>query len=159
TNLVPGLLVGAINGSSALTYLRGVGNVAATSLQDPAVTYNFDGVYIAHPTSTGGLYYDLERVEVLKGPQGTLYGRNATGGAINILPRRPQLREQEGELLAEYGNHDTQQFTGWYNLPIGDHAALRVAGQRVAHDSYMKDGTDDQDDRAGRLAFRFDVTD
>jgi iron complex outermembrane recepter protein len=159
TNLVPGLMIGAINGTSALTYLRGVGNAAATSLQDPAVTFNFDGVYIAHPTSTGGLYYDLERVEVVKGPQGTLYGRNATGGAINILPRHPQLREQDGELSAEYGNHNGQQFTGWYNMPLGDRAAVRVAGQRVAHDSYMKDGTDDQDDRAGRVAFRFDPTD
>jgi hypothetical protein len=159
TNLVPGLMIGAINGGSALTYLRGVGNAAATSLQDPAVTFNFDGVYIAHPTSTGGLYYDLERVEVLKGPQGTLYGRNATGGAINILPRHPQLREQDGELSAEYGNHNGRQLTGWYNMPLGDRAAVRVAGQGVAHDSYMKDGTDDQDDRAGRVAFRFDPTD
>src|SRR5262245_23996838 len=159
TNLVPGLLIGAINGSSALTYMRGVGNVAATPLQDPGVTFNFDGVYIARPTSTGGLYYDLERVEVLKGPQGTLYGRNATGGAINILPRRPQLRVRSGEISAEYGNRDNLQFTGWYNAPIGDRAALRIAGQRVAHSAYMKDGTDDQDDRAGRVAFRFDASD
>ena len=159
TNLVPGLMIGAINGSSALTYLRGVGNAAATSLQDPAVTFNFDGVYIAHPTSTGGLYYDLERVEVLKGPQGTLYGRNATGGAINVLPRHPQLRVQDGELSAEYGSHNGRQLMGWYNMPLGDRAAVRVAGQGVAHDSYMKDGTDDQDDRAGRVAFRLDPTD
>ena len=159
TYLVPGLLIGSLNGASALTYLRGVGNLAATALQDPALTFNFDGVYIARPTSTGGLFYDLERVEVLKGPQGTLYGRNATGGAINILPRRPQLREQSGEVSVEYGNHANQQFTGWYNAPLGERAAIRVAGQRVSHNSYMKDGTDDQDDKAGRLALRFDPSD
>src|SRR5262245_26846105 len=105
TNLVPGLLVGSLNGASAMTYLRGVGNLAASSSQDPTVTFNFDGVYIARPTATGGLFYDLERVEVLKGPQGTLYGRNATGGAVNILPRRPQLRDRGGEVIAEAGNH------------------------------------------------------
>jgi len=159
TNLVPGLHVGSLNGGSAMTYLRGVGNFAGTSMQDPTVTFNFDGVYIARPTSTGGLFYDIERVEVLKGPQGTLYGRNATGGAINILPRRPQLREKSGEIAVAYGQYDNQRVEGWFNAPLGDRAALRAAGQRAYHSAYMKDGTDDQDDWAGRLALRFDASD
>src|SRR5207344_1398404 len=83
----------------------------------------------------------------------------ATGGAINLLPRRPKLRERGGEVFAEYGNRNNQQFTGSYNESLGEREAIRVAGQRVSHSSYMKDGTDDQDDWAGRFALRFDASD
>ncbi len=159
TYLTPGLQVGSLVGSSAMLYMRGVGNFGGTSLQDPTVTFNFDGVYIARQTATGGMFYDLERVEVLKGPQGTLYGRNATGGAVNIVPRRPALGELGGELSAEYGESNTLRADGAFNVPLGERAAIRVAGQRVRHDPFMKDGTDDQNDWAGRLSFRYDISD
>jgi iron complex outermembrane receptor protein len=159
TALVPGLLVGTLNGGSAMTYMRGVGNLAAASTQDPTVTFNFDGVYIARPTSTGGLFYDLERVEVLKGPQGTLYGRNATGGAVNILPRRPKLQTRAGEVAVGYGQYNNVNVEGWLNAPLGERAAVRVAAQRVQHGAYMKDGTDDQADWAARLSVRFEPSD
>jgi iron complex outermembrane receptor protein len=158
TYLVPGLQIGSLAGG-VLIFLRGVGNFAGTSLQDPTVTFNFDGVYIARQTATGGLFYDLERVEVLKGPQGTLYGRNATGGAVNILPRRPVLGVFTGEMAAEYGQYNTVRVDGALNLPIGERAGVRVAGQHASHSAYMTDGTDDQNDWAGRLSFRYDVND
>ena len=63
---------------------------------DPAVAFNYDGVYVGRPSSTTGVFYDLDRVEVLKGPQGTLYGRNATGGAINVMPAQPKIGELGG---------------------------------------------------------------
>ncbi len=157
TYLVPGLQVGSLVGSSAMLYLRGVGNHAGNSLQDPTVTFNFDGVYIARPTATGGLFYDLERVEILKGPQGTLYGRNATGGAVNILPRRPELHLVSTEFAAEYGGYAAIKMDAAVNAPVGNRAAVRLAGQRVVHGAYMTDGTDDQDDRAARFSFRFDA--
>ena len=157
--LTPGLQVGSLEGGAAIGYMRGVGDFAGNSLQDAAVTFNFDGVYIARPTATSGLFYDLERVEVLKGPQGTLYGRNATGGAINILPRRPVLGVYSGEASAEYGENNTVHMSGALNAPLGDRAAIRIAGQRAGHDAYMKDGTDDQSDWAGRASLRYDVTD
>jgi len=156
TFAVPGLQIGELNGGAAMLYMRGVGNVAAASFQDPTVTFNYDGVYLARPTAASGLFYDLERVEVLKGPQGTLYGRNATGGAINILPRRPMLKTVAGEVAAAYGQYDNQNVEGWFNAPLGDRAAVRVAGQRLGHSAYMKDGTDDRNDWAARAALRFD---
>ena len=159
TYVAPGLQVGSIAGGSALLYMRGVGNFAGNSLQDPTVTFNFDGVYIARPTATGGLFYDLERVEVLKGPQGTLYGRNATGGAVNILPHRPVLGMFNGEMAAEYGENNTLRAEGAVNIPVGERAALRAAGQHARHSAYMTDGTDDQNDWAGRLSFRYDIND
>ena len=158
TYAVPGLQIGELNGGAAMLYMRGVGNVAAASFQDPTVTFNYDGVYLARPTAAGGLFYDLERVEVLKGPQGLLYGRNATGGAINILPRRPALKTVAGEVTAAYGQYDNQHVDGWFNAPLGDRAAVRVAGQRLGHSAYMKDGTDDQNDWAARAALRFDAS-
>jgi iron complex outermembrane receptor protein len=159
TYLVPGLQVGALGAASPMLYMRGVGNFAGNSLQDPTMTFNFDGVYIGRPAVTGGMFYDLERVEVLKGPQGTLYGRNATGGAINILPRLPVRNEFTGELAAEYGEHNTVRVDGWLNAPLGDRAAMRVAGQHLRHDAYLNDGTDDQADWAGRLTLLVDVSD
>jgi iron complex outermembrane receptor protein len=156
--LTPGLQIGSLEGGAAIGYIRGVGDFAGNSLQDAAVTFNLDGVYIARPTATSGLFYDLERVEVLKGPQGTLYGRNATGGAINIVPRHPALGVYSGEASAEYGERNTVRMSGALNAPLGDRAAIRIAGQRAGHDAYMTDGTDDQSDWAGRASFRYDVT-
>jgi iron complex outermembrane receptor protein len=65
-----------------LIFIRGVGNFTVVATSDPAVAFNYDGVYVGRPTSTTGVFYDLQRVEILKGPQGILYGRNATGGVL-----------------------------------------------------------------------------
>ena len=86
--LVPGLAIGQ-GGPSNQIYLRGVGSYGTNAFADPAVAFNVDGIYYARIGALGGNFYDLARLEVLKGPQGTLYGRNATGGALNLIPNRP----------------------------------------------------------------------
>lgn len=159
TNLIPALSVSNAAGPYALYYLRGVGNFNANALSDSAVAVNLDGVFLARPSSTSGLYYDLARVEVLKGPQGTLYGRNATGGAVNIITQRPMLNEFSGNMSASYGNYNAVQVGGALNAPLGPDAAVRVAGQYINHDAYMSDGTSDQDDIAGRIQLRWEPTD
>jgi iron complex outermembrane receptor protein len=92
-----GRLVPAVTIEPASTgnimFLRGVGNFTVVPTSDPAIAFNYDGVYVGRPTSTTGSFFDLQRIEVLKGPQGTLYGRNATGGALNVVPARPKYGE------------------------------------------------------------------
>jgi iron complex outermembrane recepter protein len=159
TNLVPSLQIAKAAGPYALFYLRGVGNFNANALSDSAIAFNVDGVFVARPSSTGGVLYDIDRIEVLKGPQGTLYGRNATGGAINIITRKPELGHFGGDASVSYGNYDAIQFNGALNAPLGERAAIRVAGQYVKHDGYMTDGSSDQDDLAVRAQLKFEPSD
>jgi len=154
TAQIPSLQVADDTGPYSIFYVRGVGNFAANGLSDAALAFNFDGVTVSR-SGTSGFFYDLERVEVLKGPQGTLYGRNATGGAINVLSKQPVLGEFGADASLEYGNYSTVRVDGMVNLPLTQTAATRVAAFHVKHDGYMQDGTDDQDDSGGRLSFRF----
>lgn len=141
-----------------LVFIRGVGNFTLTPNSDPATAFNYDGVYVGRPTGTNGVFFDLDRVEVLKGPQGTLYGRNATGGAINIIPTQPRLGEFSGYGSVSYGNYDTLTAEGAINLPLGDRGALRVSGSRARHDGYLRDGTNDQDDWSVRVQMKAELT-
>lgn len=159
TAIVPSLQIAVAAGPYSIFYLRGVGNFNGNSLSDSAVAINYNDVFIARPSATAGFFYDLERVEVVKGPQGMLYGRNATGGAINILPATPELGALTASLNGEYGNYDTVRLDGAINAPLGDNAAVRLAANYVKHDGYLSDGTDDQDDLGARLSFRFQPTD
>ena len=149
-NVVPGLSV-STGGSAVSTYLRGVGNYATDASAESAIAYSINnGVYIARPSGIGSIFFDLERVEVLKGPQGTLYGRNATGGAINLITRQP-TQEFSGDVSVDVGNYDLHRFTGAVSGGVTDTLALRFAGQYTKHDGYLTDGYDDEDSRAGRL--------
>lgn len=141
-----------------LIFLRGVGNLTTTPNSDPAIAFNYDGVYVGRPTSTNGLFFDLDRVEVLKGPQGTLYGRNATGGAINVIPMQPRFGEFSGYLTGTYGNYDTGTIEGAINAPMGDDGAVRVSGALQRHDGYLADGTNDQKTKSLRVQMKGELT-
>ena len=156
--VVPALVTTANGGPNTSFFLRGVGNTTVNSYSDPAISFNYDGVYIGRPNSTQGFFYDLERVEVLKGPQGTLYGRNATGGAINVIPARPRLGQTGGEASLSYGNYDAIQGRAAFNVGLGENAALRVAGAVNKRDGYLSDGTSDQDEFAVRAQLLVELT-
>lgn len=153
--LVPALSIQPSGGSSTSFFLRGVGTQAGNSFAENAVSFNFNGVFVGRPTAPAGAFYDLQRVEVVKGPQGTLYGRNATGGAINVLPMRPKLGELSGNVTLEYGNYDAKKGSGALNLPIGENLALRVATQIVDRDGYLSDNYDDERGEAARASLLF----
>ena len=149
--LVPALQVQPSGGTTSF-FLRGVGTQSGNSFAENAVAFNFNGVFVARPTAPAGAFYDLQRVEVVKGPQGTLYGRNATGGAINVLPNRPELDEFSGNILLEYGNYDAKKVSGALNLPVSEGVALRLASQIVDRDGYLSDGYDDEKGEAVRAS-------
>ncbi len=159
SRLVPAVQISPAGGSATFVFLRGVGNFAFSGYTDPAIAFNYDGVYIGRATATLGLIYDLDRIEVLKGPQGTLYGRNATSGALNVIPARPKLGETSGSLTASYGNYNALNFQGAVNLALGDASSIRIAGARSRHDGYLSDGTSDEDLKALRLQALVNLTD
>jgi iron complex outermembrane recepter protein len=159
-NLVPALTITPAAGSRSSFFMRGVGNFTANPTFDSAIAVNYDGVYIGRPGSTRGLFYDLQRVEVLEGPQGTLYGRNATGGAINIIPAKPVAGQSSAEATASYGNYAAVNVQGAANLPVASDGAVRIAGSIAKHDGYLTDGTSDEDTKAARaqLLYNFSPT-
>jgi len=125
---------GTDNGASALR-IRGIpSNVgvggATVSVPSSAAVY-VDGI----SEGTGGSY-DIDRVELLRGPQGTLYGRSATSGVVAVHTRNPELGQFGGNLSAEFGNFGLQHYSGAVNLPLGDKVALRVSGNRYLRDGY-----------------------
>lgn len=153
TRVVPALQVAPASSFTQI-YLRGVGTFGANAFAEQGVAFNLDGVYLSRPAAPAGLFYDLERVEVLKGPQGTLYGRNATGGAVNVITAKPKIGETSGYINAEYGNYDAIKGSAALNLSLGERVALRVAGQYVNRDGYYSDGYDDEDSQAIRVQLR-----
>jgi iron complex outermembrane receptor protein len=100
-------------------------------------------------------FYDIQRVEVLKGPQGTLYGRNATGGAINIITNKPG-KEFAGGVNLELGDYDLFKANGFVNVPVSDSFALRLAAQRTQRNGYLDDGYNDEESNSVRLSALFD---
>lgn len=139
-NLAPGLNIVQNTIFNQIT-VRGVGSHdGAAELSDQAVTIGIDGEYINRPVALNAAMFDLERVEVLKGPQGTLYGRNATAGAVNIIAQKPTNRT-EVDLSAGLGNYGAVKLNGVANLPLGKIAAIRAAAMLSKHDGY-RDGGD-----------------
>ncbi len=155
--LVPALTIESVGPSTAL-FIRGVGNFSVSVTSDPAVAFNIDGVYVGRHTATTGSFFDLDRIEVLKGPQGTLYGRNATAGAINILPTQPKLGQFSGFGTLSYGNYNNLVFEGALNVPLGEDGAIRVAGVVSDRSGYNLDGTSDDKSHAVRVQIKEKLT-
>ncbi len=125
------------DGISAI-YIRGVGTGYSGPGLEGSVAVYLDDVYLQTQTSSYQATVDVAQVQVLKGPQGTLYGRNATGGAIVIETRDPSLEETEGYVKAGYGDLDWTRGEGVLNLPLGDTFALRFAGFYEQRDGYVE---------------------
>lgn len=142
TTRVPSLRFGAgVTGGENVITLRGIGSQNTTAGGDSPVAYNLDGVYLARTTSVDPEFFDVNRIEVLRGPQGTLYGRNSVGGSVNVITNHPTAT-LGGHLDAMAGNYAAQTYRGWANVPIIDHGdqqvLARVAVVRAEHDPYQK---------------------
>ena len=124
--LAPGLTVAKNEGFKTVVSIRGVGNETnQNAIAAPSVAYHMDGIFIASPFSLQTDFIDVERIEVLRGPQGTLFGQNSTGGAINVISKAPTTAELEGKTDITVGNYGLTKTRGSINLPISDSVATR----------------------------------
>ena len=164
-NFIPNVSVGTAFGSgdqNATFSIRGAGQFRNTTFFDRGVGLYIDDVY--YPRNSGAILriLDVERVEVLRGPQGTLFGRNNTGGAIRYISQKP---EQEFNADAELtgGDYGRVDLKGHVNVPLGDRAAFRLTGADFSRDGYIKGQNGqvkgDVDITAVRAQFRFQPTD
>lgn len=121
-----------------LLTMRGIGNDGAKTEQaDPEVSVYVDGVYSPRAEGATALLYDMDRVEVMRGPQGTLWGRNSTAGAVNMITAKPKLGTREGSAELTIGNYNRTGNRFMYNIPLGEEFALRVAYAAESHDGYV----------------------
>ncbi|MEG3124230.1 TonB-dependent receptor [Sphingomonas sp. GB1N7] len=116
--------------------IRGIGTKAVSVTTDPAVAVSYNNAPLIRNRLFEQEYLDVERVEVLRGPQGTLYGRNATAGVVNQITAKPSFAKFDGELRGEVGNYDTRRLRGFVNIPITDTIAVRVAGATTRRNGF-----------------------
>lgn len=118
--------------------VRGIGTQVISATTDPGVAVSFNNTTLIVNRLFEQEYLDIERVEVLRGPQGTLYGRNATAGVVNVISAKPKFGEAFGELKLEFGNYSAQRYRGHLNTPLlnRDDLALRVAFSKTMRDGY-----------------------
>jgi len=125
-----GVQAAIASGSRTTFQIRGIGAVDHQALTPTATAFYIDGVFMATNVQSSPLLFDLERVEILKGPQGSLYGRNASAGSIHFISARPS-EEVEGYVTAGLGNHDRSDIKGAFNTPLTDKLSLRLSGRRL----------------------------
>jgi len=145
---VPNMLMSKEQFSGASVTLRGVGNLAVGSASSGGTGNLFNGVYLNNGRIFEMEFYDAERIEVLRGPQGTLYGRNTTAGVINFITRKPE-DEFGGNVVVEAGNYDYAKVKGALNIPLSDSIAQRFAVFYTERNGYV-DNRYNGDDIDGR---------
>lgn len=138
--------------------IRGISNSDTTDKGDPSTAFMLDGIYIARPAGQSGNFLDIDRIEVLRGPQGTLYGRNTTAGLVNVISNAPTDRF-EGALGFETGTYHRRKIDALLNVPVNDMLSLRAAVSKLQHDPYLNNGQGtllragmDQDDVDARVS-------
>ena len=142
-NLVPNMQVGLSPSDSGVSIaIRGITSNNFTELGDPTVGIHFDGIYSPRPQGGLALLFDVERIDIMRGPQGTLFGRNSTAGTINIINARPQFDEFGGSVELEAGNYSTHAFRGWLNIPATENLAFRAAFMVQEADTYLNQELD-----------------
>ena len=126
--IAPGVNIAKNEGFKTVITIRGVGNEAnQNAIANPSVSYHLDGIYVASPFALQTDFLDLERIEVLRGPQGTLFGQNSTGGAINVITQAPTVDDTFGKADLTVGDYGLVKARAAYNLPLSDTLAVRAS--------------------------------
>ncbi|MDO1528958.1 TonB-dependent receptor [Fulvimonas sp. R45] len=136
--VTPNVTFSKTNFASYNFQIRGIGTQALSVTTDPAVAVSFNDTPLLRNRLFEQEYFDVNNVEVLRGPQGTLFGRNATAGVVNMIPNLPNPDGFESWVKAETGNYDTRRFSGMLNVPLSSTLAFRLAGAWTDRDGYMR---------------------
>jgi iron complex outermembrane recepter protein len=160
---VPGLVVSDNSPTQPRYQIRGIQTGDFGIGTEPAVGVYVDGIYAARSGASLLAFNDIERIEVLKGPQGTLFGRNSAAGAVSIVTRPPE-DEFHSLLRVRFGENGKQYYEGMLNTPISDSVALRINGVYNQSDGWLQDSATGQDlmpeeNWAGRAALRWELSD
>jgi iron complex outermembrane recepter protein len=132
---VPNLSIDRTNGLQIT--IRGVTSTDGTEKGNPSAAFLLDGVYLARPQQADLGFFDVQRVEVLRGPQGTRYGRNTTAGVVNVITNKPELGKMGVGLNVGYGNYSAMNVDGFVNVPMGDSAAFRLSATFDQRDNWI----------------------
>ena len=134
---VPGLNIAKSEGAERIITIRGIGyETAQNPNSQPGVAFHIDGVYVANVLALNQDLLDVDRVEVLRGPQGTVFGETSTGGAINVITRKPVIGEASGTASVSGGNYNLVKGIATVNIPIGETIAMRASAQFLKHSPY-----------------------
>lgn len=152
------LEINSNTGQATRIGMRGMQQGGFAPTGDTLAAVHIDGTYLTNFWAMNGLMFDLDRVEVLAGPQGTLYGRNTAAGAVNLITRRPG-KEFKANGNIEFGSFNTQRIDAGVDVPVADSFQLRVAGTKYKRDSLYTDGGGAMDQWAGRISGNWEVTD
>ena len=150
-------------GSANAYYIRGLGNTETIATFDPPVGTYVDDIYMSRQNGNNFAFFDIDRIEVLRGPQGTLFGRNTTGGAVNVIMKRPS-ETLGGYIEAAYGAYDKKLIRGSIDLPLSDGIQMKISGYFQDDDGYVRNTTtgeklNDSDMAGIRGALQVKVTD
>ena len=157
--IAPGVNIARNEGFKTVITIRGIGNEAnQNAIANPSVSYHLDGIYVASPFALQTDFLGLERIEVLRGPQGTLFGQNSTGGAINVVSKAPAIDEFYGTADLTLGNYDLVRARTALNIPMGDKVAARLSLQSNEHEGFTDNVVNGQDlDDSDRISARVGV--
>jgi len=139
--------------------IRGQGADLPSGSQQGAVATEFDGIYNITSLATQVGFFDVDRIEVLPGPQSTRYGPNADGGVVNIISKDPTFGNFDGTGTFTYGNYNLRRLELGQNIPLGDKAAIRVSGAMIDRGSYFEPATTNAIAQSGRVKFLYQPND
>ena len=163
--IAPGVNIAKNEGFKTVVTIRGVGyETNQNAIATPSVSYHLDGIYVASPFSLQTDFMDLERIEVLRGPQGTLFGQNSTGGAINVITAAPSTDSAFGSADLTLGDYGLTKMRASYNMPLGDSIAVRgsiITNKRDGFTQNLSNGQDldDADSMSARLRIKYEPSD
>ena len=144
--IAPGVNIAKNEGFKTVITIRGIGyETNQNAIATPSVSYHLDGIYVASPYSLQTDFLDLERIEVLRGPQGTLFGQNSTGGAINVITRAPTTDETYGSADLTMGNYGLLKTRAVINKPLSENLAMRASFISNSRDGFTENLTNGQD--------------